>query len=228
MGEERLELALARPSSASSRWLLVLRERLAALRLPAAVTGAVLAVADAAPAPVEQLSIGDRPAQLAALDAVLARLAARLGDDAFFAAEAADRHRPEAAFRRAPFAAGAPSKVERERGPAPAPRRRRTQAGPKEDAFPAEPPSAPVRPLRLLQPPEPIVALGEGGRIAALRIRGRALRLLELSPPERLTGEWWWEPFARDYRRARLEGLGDCWIFRDAADGRLWLHGFFD
>ncbi len=25
-----------------------------------------------------------------------------------------------------------------------------------------------------------------------------------------------------------LEGVGDCWIDRDGADGRLYLHGFFD
>ena len=36
------------------------------------------------------------------------------------------------------------------------------------------------------------------------------------------------EPFDRDYYRVQLEGLGDCWIYRDGADGRLYLHGFFD
>jgi protein ImuB len=46
--------------------------------------------------------------------------------------------------------------------------------------------------------------------------------------PERLGGEWWNVPFERDYWRVRLEGLGDCWIYRDGRDGRLWLHGFFD
>ena len=88
--------------------------------------------------------------------------------------------------------------------------------------------NSPARPTRLLARPEPLLALGEGGRLTAVRAGGRTLRVLELSPAERLAGEWWAEPFDRDYHRARVEGLGDCWIFRDAADGRLWLHGFFD
>ncbi|HTP28337.1 MAG TPA: DNA polymerase Y family protein, partial [Anaeromyxobacteraceae bacterium] len=46
-GEQRLEIALASPSSAAARWLLVLRERLDSLRLPAAVTSAVLSVMEA-------------------------------------------------------------------------------------------------------------------------------------------------------------------------------------
>ena len=85
-----------------------------------------------------------------------------------------------------------------------------------------------ARPTRLLPSPQPLVALGEGGRVTAVRAGGRMLRVLEISPAERLAGEWWSEPFERDYHRARLEELGECWIFRDAADGRLWLHGFFD
>jgi protein ImuB len=223
-GEERLEIALASPSSAASRWLLVLRERLGALRLPAAVGAAVLGVAEAAPAPVEQLAIGDRPEQLVALEAVLARLAARLGDGAFFAAQPVDRHRPEAAYRPGAFAG----------------KKRRAKAGQRkrgrgkgrnsegEAAEAAHPLSTLVRPTRLLPRPQPLVALGEGGRLTALRVGGQTLRVVALSPAERLAGEWWGDPFDRDYHRARIEGLGDCWIFRDAGDGRLWLHGFFD
>lgn len=214
-GEERLELALALPTAAASRWLLVLRERLGALRLSGAVTAVTLAVAEAAPAVREQLALGDRPEQLAALETVLTRLAARLGDEALFAARPVDRHRPEAAYAPAAFAG-----------------RRREREG-RRAAIPTSaegvpPPSALSRPTRLLARPEPLLALGEGGRLAAVRAFGRTLRVLALSPAERLAGEWWAEPFDRDYHRARLEGLGDCWIFRDAGDGRLWLHGFFD
>jgi protein ImuB len=273
-GEERVELALAVPSSAASRWLLVLRERLAELRLPGAVAGVAVAIAEAAPATVEQLALGERGEQVAALDAVLARLAARLGDEALCAAEPVERHRPEDAYRAAPFgrrrdAAGEGGRKRRRRGavrapepvdpaadvvacgspprisevapvqsvsPAeprgggpgrgPAPAAARTSAALPDDASP--PPSALQRPTRLLPRPLPLVALGEGGRLTAVRAAGRTLRVLALSPAERLAGEWWAEPFDRDYHRARIAGLGDCWIFRDAADGRLWLHGFFD
>ncbi len=232
-GEERVEIGLARPTSASSRWLLVWRERLASLRLQAPVVAAVLEVAEAAPVPSQQLALGDRPEQLAALEAVLARIAARLGDGAFFAAEAVDRYRPEAAYREAPFGGRADARRVTEAGKGRRPRRRasaaatcpRTEPGASGEAAP---PLTDARPTRLLPKPQPIVALGEGGRLTAVRVAGRTLRVVALSPAERLAGEWWSEPFERDYHRARLEELGDCWIFRDAADGRLWLHGFFD
>lgn len=268
-GEERLEISLAAPTSAASRWLLVLRERLGVLRLPAAVSAATLRVAEAAPARGEQLAIGDRPEQLAALEAVLARLAARLGDEALFAAQPVDRHRPEAAYEPRAFAGerrgtseqaaphdpspGHPRRAPRMRGVggagrrsvgergarAPQPltsssveagRRKRARGkGRRPDPSEAEvPASALIRPTRLLPRPQQLIALGEGGRLTALRIGGRTLRVVALSPAERLAGEWWNDPFDRDYHRARIEGLGDCWIFRDAGDGRLWLHGFFD
>lgn len=253
-GEERLEIALARPTCASARWLLVWRERLASLRLPAPVAAAVLEVAEAAPAPPEQLALGDRPEELAALEAVLGRIAARLGDGAVFAAETVDRYRPEAAYRAASFGAPPSSEGRAGKGKARAkaqsrkaplrpgvfardasvPARRRvestspaigTSGGASNDASPS---CTVARPTRLLPSPQPLVALGEGGRVTAVRAGGRMLRVLEISPAERLAGEWWSEPFERDYHRARLEELGECWIFRDAADGRLWLHGFFD
>jgi len=73
-----------------------------------------------------------------------------------------------------------------------------------------------------------VVATGEGGRVSALRLEGRGHAVLSFEGPERLSGEWWSTPFDRDYYRARVEGLGECWLYRDGADGRLWLHGFFD
>ncbi len=249
-GEARLAVPLARPGAAASAWLLVLRERLLALRLEAPVAGLRLAVGEAAPAPPEQLGLGERPEQLRALETVLARLAARLGEGAAFAAAPADRHRPEAAYRTGPFAGKEGRKGKRTvprapgaRGAAPAPplRRGRGRAAsttslagegaarlpPGEE--PASPPAAELpRPTRLLASPVALVALGEGGRLAAVRCQGRTHRVLALSPPERLAGEWWTEPFARDYHRALLEGLGACWVYRDGTDGRLWLHGFFD
>jgi protein ImuB len=73
-----------------------------------------------------------------------------------------------------------------------------------------------------------IVAEGEGGRVTALRLDGRERRVIAIDGPERLRGEWWAGGFDRDYYRVQLEGLGDCWVFRDGHDGGLYLHGFFD
>jgi protein ImuB len=226
-GEERLLLPLARPTAAAASWLLLLRERLSSLRLPAPVTGLRLSVLEAAEAPPEQLAIGDRPEVARALEAVLSRLAARLGAQAFFAAQPADRHRPEAAYRSAPFLAP-PKRNGVHRSTPTAPRTAIPDHGSRIAG--ADPGSGAelARPTRLLAPPRPIVAEGEGGRLTALRLGGQAYPVLAMAGPERLCGEWWSEPFDRDYYRLRLEGLGDCWAYRDGTDGRLYLHGLFD
>jgi len=206
-GEERVEVPLAQPTAAVARWLGPLKEHLFSLRLPAAVVALRLVAVEVAPVAAEQLAFGDRPEALAALEGVLARLAVRLGDGALFAAEPVERYRPESAYRTVPFR--------------PDPRR----PGP---GVPEVPEGVASRPTRLLPAPELVVAEGEGGRLTSLRVGGRERAVLAFQGPERLAGEWWWERFARDYYRVRLEGLGDCWIYRDGADGRLYLHGFFD
>lgn len=228
--EERLEIALAAPSITASSWVLVLRERLGALRLSAAVRAMVLTVAEAATAPVEQLALGDRPEQLLALESVLARLGARLGEGALLAAQPVDNYKPESAYRARSFAARRRRRAGVGREGASVAKDARRKAGRDVDATATVegPPASHARPTRLLPRPQPLVALGEGGRLTALRVGGRTLRVLALSPPERLAGEWWGDPFDRDYYRARIEGLGECWIFRDAGGGRLWLHGLFD
>ncbi len=203
-GEERIVAPLAAPTASAARWLLPLKEHLFSLRLPGAVTGLRLAATEVAPLAPEQLALGDRPEALAALEGVLARLAVRLGDGAMFAAEPVEQYRPELAYRPVPF------RPDRARG-------REVRTG-----------EAPSRPTRLLAVPAPVVAEGEGGRLTAIRIDGRARSVLALDGPERLRGEWWSSPFDRDYYRVRLESLGDCWVYRDGGDGRLYLHGFFD
>ncbi|HSN92691.1 MAG TPA: DNA polymerase Y family protein, partial [Anaeromyxobacteraceae bacterium] len=211
-GEERLAVPLAQPTAAAARWLAPVREHLLALRLPAAVVGVRLAAIEVAPVAAEQLALGDRPEAIAALETVLSRLAVRLGEEALVEAVPVDRHRPEAAWRPAPFRPGG---ARRAGG-------RREEAGP-----PAEDPGG-FRPTRLLAAPRGVVAEGEGGRLTALRVGPRAHAVLGIEGPERLSGEWWASPYDREYYRVRLADLGDCWVYRDGADGRLWLHGFFD
>ncbi len=218
-GEERLLVPLAAATASASRWLLAVKEHLFSLRLAAPVVGVRLAAIEVAAVVAEQLAIGDRPEAIAAMEGVLARLAVRLGDGALFAAEPVDRHRPESAYRAVPF----PHRFAVPGRPHPA-RLRKVSA-----IAGASPPFPPgVRPTRLLAAPAPVVAEGEGGRLTALRVAGRARAVLAMDGPERLRGEWWAGPFDRDYYRVRLDGLGDCWVYRDGGDGRLYLHGFFD
>ncbi len=234
-GEERIFVPLAQPTASAARWLVPAKERLFTLRLPAAVSGLELAAIEVAPVAPEQLAIGDRPESLAALETVLSRLAVRLGDGALFAAEPVERYKPEAAYRQAPFRpagarAGRPFSGSSFTRPT-QPRGRRKRAGTARTAgavneAAADP--APFRPTRLLAPPRMAVAEGEGGRITAIRVGSRAWPVLALEGPEQIAGEWWVSPFDREYYRVHLDGLGECWIYRDGADGRLWLHGFFD
>ncbi len=224
-GEERLDLPLARPSADAALWMVPLRERIGGLRLPAPVRGLKLTVVEAAEVPAEQLAVGDRPEAARALEVVLSRLASRLGEAALFAAEAADRHRPEGAYRPAPFGAGRAAKGHNGAARHGTGERGEAAPGAGGDAVVETPP---VRPTRLLHPPRPVVAEGEGGRLTALRVDGRAHGVLALAGPERLTGEWWSDPFDCDYYRVHVEEMGDLWIFRDGRDGRLYLHGFFD
>lgn len=211
-GEERIPVPLARPGASAARWLLVLRERLGALALPAAVTGVRLAAVEVAAMGAEQLALDDRPEVQAALETVLARLAARFGDGALFAAEPVERWLPEGSWRAARYPAGAVGAAGSTGS---------GTAGPPADAVDGP------RPTRLLSRPRRLVAEGEGGRLTAVRLDGRVHAVRALDGPERLAGEWWTRPFRRDYYRARLDGLGDCWLFEDG-EGVLYLHGFFD
>jgi protein ImuB len=224
-GEERLTIPLAHPSAVGSRWQLAWRDRLLALRLPGAVVGVKLAAVEVALVGEVQLALGDRPEAQAALETVLARLSGRLGDGAVVAAEPVARYRPEAAWRPVPFQAGARQPgalASTPGGDSGGARTRTVAAGERLDG------EAVQRPTRLLAEPRPLVATGEGGRVSAVRLGAEVHAVLSFEGPERLRGEWWSAPFDRDYYRARIEGLGDCWIYRDGADGRLHLHGFFD
>jgi len=225
-GEERLSIPLAQPSASGARWLLASRDRLMALRLPGAVVGVRLTVVEVALLQAAQLALGDRPEAQAALETVLARLSGRLGDGAVVAAEPVARYRPEAAWHPVPFRAAArqPGALAARRGEegAGGARTRRVVDEARLEEEEAQ------RPTRLLGEPRLLVATGEGGRVSAIRLGAEVHAVLSFEGPERLRGEWWSAPFDRDYYRARIEGLGDCWIYRDGADGRLHLHGFFD
>ncbi len=86
------------------------------------------------------------------------------------------------------------------------------------------------RPVRLFR--EPTLLRGEvseRGELRTVLLLGRRRRVESLEGPERLAGDWWAEaPFARDYFRVQLEGVGALWIYRDGRDGQFYAHGVFD
>ncbi len=86
----------------------------------------------------------------------------------------------------------------------------------------APPPGHPAALLRLLEPPEPIeVAPGT----SAFTWRGRHWPITERGGVERLSGDWWASPYARDYSSWTSEGTA----FLVFLSGGTWsVHGWYD
>lgn len=89
--------------------------------------------------------------------------------------------------------------------------------------------------LRQLAPPERAeVRTADGiadGPPRAIRWRQQVIRVGRAIGPERLTGDWWDAPYARDYWRCEdTGGAGDLVIYRDrTASGTTWyVHGWYD
>jgi protein ImuB len=236
-GEARVVLPLARPTNSARLLLDVFRERLSDIKVNSPVAGVGVEALETGPAERVQLCVGDRPEVDEALESVLARLRAGLGEAALFSAGAADAYRPEAAWHKRPFRPTDAPAPRPERPPKPKraflarllePEGEQPVGGrvPLEDD-PLLRPGA--RPTRVLEKPKPLeVELSEGGKLVAVRIGARRHAAASVRGPERLGGEWWRKGFARDYYRALVTGLGGCWIYRDGRDGKFYLHGFFD
>lgn len=147
----------------------------------------------------------------AAVEAAFARLRAELGPNVVVRAVARDHHRPERAGQwlpvdgvDAPLAAGPP--------------------------VPLPPPTAPHDPaaLRLLEPAESAAVDPDGaGAPATVHWRGRALAVTRADGPERLSGEWWADPYRRDYWRCTT-AAGLLLAYRDRAAGGWWVQGWYD
>lgn len=82
------------------------------------------------------------------------------------------------------------------------------------------PVTAPIRPLQVFPVPQPIERKKD-----FLVAKKKRWKILHFQGPERLEGEWWLDPFARDYYRVETE-KESLWIFR-SQEG-LFLHGIFD
>lgn len=111
-GLTSLPLVLARPASDSRLLLELIRHRLTDLSVRHPIAGVRVIVEEACADPGRQLMLGDAPSGDAQLEVVLARLQSALGEASLFSAEPLARHRPETAWKLAPFRppdAGRPS-----------------------------------------------------------------------------------------------------------------------
>ncbi len=160
---------------------------------------------------------GSAPVHLAhATAALIDRLAARFGETQIHKLASVNTHIPEQACRLVP-AVG-------------------SRGGAMRNAVSSEPRQ---RPLRLLDPPEPVEVMAEvpDGPPIHLRWRRRPLRIIQAQGPERIAGEWW---RAANLAGARLDDVDrttaclesatrDYWRIEDASGRRLWLYreGFY-
>ena len=148
----------------------------------------------------------------AAADAAFERLRSTLGAHSVVRPVARDEHRPE-------------------------------RAGAWTDLFGAETPehvsSAPAQltvvrdntpneiSARLLETPEHVDVETAHGSPRRLWWRGRKVAITRVSGPERLSGDWWKDEYARDYWRCESDELArDFLLYRDAAGWRL--QGWYD
>lgn len=189
-----LAVSLAEPSRDAAHLQVLLRERLAQLRLPAPTLELRLAAREIVPGearPAASCSPARRAS--ASLVRLVERLQARLGAEHVQRLRAVHDHRPECASATRPVDAA-----------------RVGQRG----ASVVVPPT-PLRPVWLLAPPEPLPE-----RAAQPLLAGRALQLL--SGPGRIEAGWWDHALAeRDYFIAEdAEGALDVDLPRSAARPR--------
>lgn len=242
-------LVLARASAESKLLVELIRHRLTDLTVHQPITTLALKVDEASADQGRQLVLGDAPAGEVELEVVMSRLQSALGEDALFSAAPSPSHRPEEAWTsRPPSLAESGGKdalslrgenpgLERKPPPPPPPPKKKGSSGawPRRKAKAEQHgtlslPTLETRPPRLFKHPSRLQAeLGEDGALCSVLVAGKRRRVEGLSGPERLAGAWWSaDPYARDYYRLQLEGVGQLWVFRDGKDGAFYAQGVFD
>ena len=188
------------PLRNAEEWLRLIRERLTAHPFPEAVMALTLS----APSLVafQELNESWLPTpdvRQEKWQALIERVASRLGDKSVFCVRENSDHRPEYAW---------------------GPDKGRDSGRKKTARLPRITPDKP-RPLLLLTEPRVLVTVS-----GAPQHHG-ALSLL--AGPERIETGWWdGRPVARDYFVAKNPQQEICWIFRDYRQGKRWyLHGYF-
>ena len=212
---QAIRIGTARPSRDTRHLARMLDERLERVDPGLGVEAMRLIVthADAAPQTQTAARIGETDSRETDMAALVDRLSNRLGAERVYRNEPVESDVPERSVRRVPA----------------------LQHG-KKTTWPADLP----RPIRLLDPPQPIeaMALLPDHPPVAFTWRRVRHRVRHADGPERIAGEWWKRNgemrSVRDYFRVEDEEGRRFWLFRrgdgeDPATGdhRWFLHGFF-
>ena len=224
-----LEIALAEPSRDPAHLLVLLRERLAQLQLPAPTLDLRLHADDIVRRAAPNTELFPTPqTEQDGLTRLIERLQARLGPAQVLRLETVADHRPERASRlcvadarlRTGLAGG-------KAGPArSACSSHAVHAGPAARSVHAaatnpNTAAAAIRPVWLLAQPEPLTERATGPTLG-----GQPLQLL--SGPERIESGWWDAALAeRDYFIAQLPGGALVWVYRARLPVQGAVHGWF-
>lgn len=190
--------------------------------LAAPVREIELRVEETAPPGARQgdLFAGDWRDPMAAA-AALSRLRARLGPDAVAWPDPRGIHRPEARNRWRPAASVETREEERARSEPPQGTGRIVTADGKLEST-----------LHLLSVPEEVEVRVREGRPEELHDRAGRRSLVVAEGPDRLSGDWWKDPYRREYYRACTDAGELLWLYREwrgrEKKARWWLHGFYD
>jgi len=190
--------------------------------LAAPVKGITLRVEETAPPGARQgdLFTGDWRDPMAAA-AALSRLRARLGEQAVAWPHPRAIHRPESRNRWRPAASVETPEEEKARSdPSPGTSRIMSADGSLEST------------LHLLPEPVEVEVWASKGCPRELRDRAGRRSLIVAEGPERLSGDWWKDPYRREYYRACTEEGELLWLYREwrgkGREAKWWLHGFYD
>jgi protein ImuB len=223
-----LRVGTARPSRDARHLARLLGEKLERVDPGLGVEAMRLVVPLAEPLAYVQASASLSEAAQAGQDisALVDRLENRLGARRVWRAAVVESDVPERSVRRVP--ALAPRDAKRDV--------KRDAIVPRRAGWPTDLP----RPVRLLDPPQPVetMALLPDAPPVAFTWRRVRHRVRRADGPERIAGEWWKRAgemrSVRDYFRVEDEAGRRFWLFRhgdgeDAATGdlRWFLHGFF-
>ena len=176
-----------------------------------------LSVSVTAPFTTAQMDLAEDTLEEEEEFALLAdRIRARLGDNAILVPTLAESHLPERRVSFAPFGKETPSQ---------------------KTAMPQPQVPAKIRPIRLLEKPEPVEASAEvpEGPPLTFRWRRAVYRVARAEGPERIAPEWWREDkprLTRDYFRVEDMDGRRYWLYREGLYGeetapRWFLHGIF-
>jgi protein ImuB len=195
---QAVRIGTARPVREPGHLLRMLRERLEQVDPGPGVEAMRLVVSLADPVGFAQGGLV-RTAGLRDIAPLVDVLANRLGESRVYRVAPVESHVPERSFRRvAPLS--------------------RAGAWPK----------GLRRPVRVLDPPQPIDTVAADGVPSAFTWRRVRHVIREAEGPERIAGEWWrGEGAVRDYFRVRVEDGRRFWLFRGGGQRAWFLHGFF-